>query len=170
MTGGPDWLAPASLEEALEHKAQLGEEATVLAGGTFLGILMNQGFLRPQTLLSLGAIAGLDAIRRERDVLALGPMVRHRAVETAPLVHQHAPALAHAFKEFGTVDFRHLHVGDHDVDVLFFQHGPAGRGAARDQHLVVFAAEQAAQRGEDVRLVVDAQDRGRGRIRARGGG
>jgi carbon-monoxide dehydrogenase medium subunit len=91
------WLAPTSLEEALEHKAQLGEEATVLAGGTFLGILMNQGFLRPATLLSLGAIGGLDTITRERDVLRLGPMVRHRAVETSPLVHQHVPALARAF-------------------------------------------------------------------------
>jgi carbon-monoxide dehydrogenase medium subunit len=88
---------PHTLQEALERKAQLGEEATVLAGGTFLGILMNQGFLRPQTLLSLGAIAGLDTIARERDVLRLGPMVRHRAVETAPLVHQHVPALARAF-------------------------------------------------------------------------
>jgi carbon-monoxide dehydrogenase medium subunit len=94
---GPDWLAPRTLEEALEHKAQLGEDATVLAGGTFLGILMNQGFLQPQKLLSLGAIPGLDAITRERDVLRLGPMVRHRAVETSPLVHQHVPSLARAF-------------------------------------------------------------------------
>jgi carbon-monoxide dehydrogenase medium subunit len=58
---------------------------------------MNQGFLRPAKLLSLGAIAGLDTITRERDVLCLGPMVRHRAVETSPLVHQHLPSLAHAF-------------------------------------------------------------------------
>jgi carbon-monoxide dehydrogenase medium subunit len=94
---GPDWLAPTSLEQALEHKAQLGEAATVMAGGTFLAILMNQGFLQPQTLLSLGAIGGLDTITRERDVLRLGPMVRHRAVETSPLVHQHVPALARAF-------------------------------------------------------------------------
>lgn len=93
----PKWLAPRSLDEALEHKAQLGEAATVLAGGTFLGILMNQGFLRPETLLSLGAIEGLDRITRERDVLRLGPMVRHRAVETSPLVHQQLPALARAF-------------------------------------------------------------------------
>ena len=97
MTGGPDWLAPDTLEEALEHKAQLGEEATVLAGGTFLAILINQGFLRPTKLLSLGALAGLDAIARDRDVLRLGPMARHRAVETSPLVHQHAPSLARAF-------------------------------------------------------------------------
>lgn len=97
MTDGPDWLAPDTLEGALEHKAQLGEEATVLAGGTFLGILINQGFLRPTKLLSLGALDGFDTIARERDVLRLGAMVRHRAVESSPLVHQHVPALARAF-------------------------------------------------------------------------
>lgn len=95
--GGPDFLAPGSLDEALEHKARDGEEATVLAGGTFLGILMNQGFLQPQRLLSLGAIPGLDTVARERDELVLGPMVRHRAVERSPLVLQHCPSLAHAF-------------------------------------------------------------------------
>ena len=97
MTAGADWLAPETLEEALEHKAQFGEEATVLAGGTFLGILINQGFLRPKKLLSLGALQRFDTIARERDVLRLGPMARHRAVETSPLVHQHVPSLARAF-------------------------------------------------------------------------
>ena len=97
MIDGPDWLAPDTLEEALEHKAQLGDEATVVAGGTFLGILINQGFLRPTKLLSLGALNRLDTIKRERDRLRLGPMTRHRAVETSPLVYQHVPSLARAF-------------------------------------------------------------------------
>ena len=47
-------MAPTSLEEALAVRAERGDEATVLAGGTFLGILMNQGFLAPSALLSLG--------------------------------------------------------------------------------------------------------------------
>jgi carbon-monoxide dehydrogenase medium subunit len=38
----PEWMAPASLEEALALRAERGGDATVLAGGTFLGILMNQ--------------------------------------------------------------------------------------------------------------------------------
>jgi aerobic carbon-monoxide dehydrogenase medium subunit len=97
LTDGPDWLVPDTLEQALEHKAQLGDEATVLAGGTFLGILINQGFLRPSALLNLGAIERLDTIVRERDVLRLGPMARHRAVETSPVVNQHLPSLARAF-------------------------------------------------------------------------
>ena len=42
-----EWLAPSSLEDALTLRAEHGDEATVVAGGTFLGILMNQGFLTP---------------------------------------------------------------------------------------------------------------------------
>ena len=53
MTFGCDWLAPRSLEEALALKAEHGEEATVLAGGTFLGILINQRLFAPACLLSL---------------------------------------------------------------------------------------------------------------------
>ena len=35
----PAWLAPTTLEEALAPHADSGEEATVLARGTFIGIL-----------------------------------------------------------------------------------------------------------------------------------
>ena len=56
----------------------------MVAGGTFLGILMNQGFIRPGTLLSLGAVEGLDRIAVEDGELRLGAMATHRAVERAP--------------------------------------------------------------------------------------
>jgi carbon-monoxide dehydrogenase medium subunit len=90
-------LAPDTLEEALELKAEFGDDVTVLAGGTFLGILINQGFLRPVKLLSLAALDGFDTIARDGDVLRLGPMACHRAVELSPLVHQHVPSAARAF-------------------------------------------------------------------------
>ena len=70
MTTSPEpaWLAPSSLEEALALRGEHGDEATVLAGGTFLGILMNQGFLAPTALLSLGALdelRGIDVVAGE---------------------------------------------------------------------------------------------------------
>ena len=74
------WLAPATLEEALELRAERGAGATVLAGGTFLGILMNEGFLSPDVLLSLGRVAELDGISVENGELRLGAMTTHRAV------------------------------------------------------------------------------------------
>jgi carbon-monoxide dehydrogenase medium subunit len=98
MSGGdPGWLSPTSLEEALALKARHGEHATVLAGGTFLGILMNQGFLAPSLLLSLGAVAGIDRVDGGEGEVRLGAMARHRAVERSPLVAEGCPVLARAF-------------------------------------------------------------------------
>ena len=77
MTG---WLAPESLGEALALRSEHGD-ATVLAGGTFVGILMNQGLLQPQTLLSLGRVDGLDHVEVVDGELRLGAMVTHRAIE-----------------------------------------------------------------------------------------
>jgi carbon-monoxide dehydrogenase medium subunit len=53
----------------------------VLAGGTFLGILMNQGFIQPEALLSLGDIPELDRIDVVDGELRLGAMATHRSVE-----------------------------------------------------------------------------------------
>ncbi len=92
-----DWLAPDTLEEALELRAERGPEATVLAGGTFLGILMNQGFLAPQALLSLGRVPGLDRIEVVDGELRLGAMASHRAVERSQAVQNGWPVLARAF-------------------------------------------------------------------------
>jgi carbon-monoxide dehydrogenase medium subunit len=93
----PAWLAPASLEEALALRSEHGDEATVLAGGTFLGILMNQGFLTPTAFLSLGRVAGLEGIRVTDGQLRLGAMTTHAAVERSEAVRAAWPVLARAF-------------------------------------------------------------------------
>src|SRR5436305_3425998 len=98
----PEWLVPASLEEALALRASFGDEATVLAGGTFIGILMNQNILKPQTLLSLHAISDLAFIRasggnRETSYLCIGAMTTHRTVESSALAHRTCPILASTF-------------------------------------------------------------------------
>jgi aerobic carbon-monoxide dehydrogenase medium subunit len=91
----PDWMAPDSLEEALALRAERGDEATVLAGGTFVGILMNQGFLAPSALLSLGRVEELKRIDVVDGELRLGAMVSHRRVERE--VADGWPVLARAF-------------------------------------------------------------------------
>ena len=74
-------MAPSSLEEALALRVEHGDEATVLAGGTFLGILMNQGFLAPSAFLSLGRVKELREVSVVDGELRLGAMVTHRRVE-----------------------------------------------------------------------------------------
>jgi carbon-monoxide dehydrogenase medium subunit len=93
----PAWLAPSSLEAALALRGEHGDGATVLAGGTFLGILMNQGFLQPSAFLSLGGVAELRGIEADGDELRLGAMSTHAAVERSALVRERWPVLARAF-------------------------------------------------------------------------
>jgi carbon-monoxide dehydrogenase medium subunit len=91
-----EWLAPRTLEEALALKAELGDEATVVGGGTFLGILLNQRLIAPETLLALRDVEGLDAIVANGE-LELGAMATHRAVERSEAVRSGWAALARAF-------------------------------------------------------------------------
>jgi aerobic carbon-monoxide dehydrogenase medium subunit len=96
--GAPvEWLAPAELDEAVALRAERGAESTVVAGGSFLGILMNQGFLEPTSLLSLQRVDALRGIRVEDGELRLGAMTTHRAVERDDAVRSGWPALADAF-------------------------------------------------------------------------
>jgi carbon-monoxide dehydrogenase medium subunit len=88
-----EWLAPETVDEALRVRAER-EDATVLAGGTFLGILINQGLLAPPALLSLQSVPGLDRIEVDHGGLRLGALVTHRAVERSAVVREQWPAVA----------------------------------------------------------------------------
>jgi aerobic carbon-monoxide dehydrogenase medium subunit len=92
-----EWLAPSSLEEASDLRAERGAECTVVAGGSFLAILMNQGFVQPTSLLSLGRVEDLRAIAVRDGELRLGAMVTHREVECHAAVRRGWPVLAYAF-------------------------------------------------------------------------
>jgi aerobic carbon-monoxide dehydrogenase medium subunit len=96
LSSAPEWLAPRSLDEALALKAERGEEATVVAGGTFVGIMVRQRLLAPTTFLSLREVPGLDYVRANGE-LRLGAMTTHRSVERSPLVREGWPALAATF-------------------------------------------------------------------------
>jgi carbon-monoxide dehydrogenase medium subunit len=91
------WHAPADLEEALLLRAVHGDEITVHAGGTFLGILMNQGLIAPPALLSLGHVAELRGVTIVDGELRLGAMVTHLEIERHPQIRSGWPMLARAF-------------------------------------------------------------------------
>ena len=90
----PAWMAPTSLDEALALRAE-HPDATVLAGGTFVGILMNQGLLAPAALLSLARVEELRRVEVVDGELRVGAMVTHRTVERE--VRDGWPVLARAF-------------------------------------------------------------------------
>jgi carbon-monoxide dehydrogenase medium subunit len=103
-----DWREPTSLDEALELLARYGDEAKVLAGGTWIALVLRQGLLAPSLLVSLHRIAGLNNIVvNSAGSVHLGPMVRLRQAELAPLVRERLPVLATTLADVANVRVRH---------------------------------------------------------------
>ena len=97
LTTAPEWHEPRSLEEALALRAEHGDEATVVAGGSFLGIVINQKLLAPTRLVALRRVPDLDYIEAGDALLRLGAMATHRSVEQHGVVQEGWPALAFTF-------------------------------------------------------------------------
>jgi len=84
--------APATLDEAvalLERHADV--ETRVLAGGQSLMPLLAMRLARPDLLVDLNRVAGLDHLRDENGTLAIGAMTRKRALEESTLVARRHP-------------------------------------------------------------------------------
>jgi CO/xanthine dehydrogenase FAD-binding subunit len=74
-----------SVSGAVGLLAELGEDAKIIAGGQSLVAMMNFRLARPEHLIDIARIPGLDTISREGDALRIGALVTHHAVETAGL-------------------------------------------------------------------------------------
>ena len=91
-----DYVAPTTLDEALEVLAQRGDEAKVLAGGQSLIPLMKLRFAQPGTLVDINRISGLDTIDMPNGYLRIGALVRHNDIIASDLVRQANHTVAHA--------------------------------------------------------------------------
>jgi carbon-monoxide dehydrogenase medium subunit len=90
------WHMPATVDEALRLKAD-NPDATIVAGGTFVGILSRQGLLDVEDWISLQNVRDLTVLTDAGD-LSLGAMVTHRRMELQPEVRLGWPGLARAFE------------------------------------------------------------------------
>ncbi len=86
---------PESLDEATRLSATL-PASKFLAGGTDLLVNLRRGLGEPSGLIDLGAIAELNAIRREGEALWLGAGVTLDRIARAPEIAGAYPALAEA--------------------------------------------------------------------------
>jgi aerobic carbon-monoxide dehydrogenase medium subunit len=89
------WMAPGTVAEAVRLKAEW-PEATLVAGGTFVGILARQGLLASEDWISLQNVAELRELSTGAE-LALGAMVTHRRVEQDPDVAAGWPGVRQVF-------------------------------------------------------------------------
>jgi CO/xanthine dehydrogenase FAD-binding subunit len=102
-----DYFAPASIEEALEHLAELGYAGKVLAGGQSLIPAMNFRMARPGTLVDLNNIKELDYIKIPKEGgLAIGTMTRDSVVEHSKVVNEKAPLVIETMPNIGHPQIR----------------------------------------------------------------
>ncbi|MBX6340817.1 MAG: xanthine dehydrogenase family protein subunit M [Thermomicrobiaceae bacterium] len=139
-----DWREPDTLAEVLDLLARYGDDARVVAGGTWLTMVLRLGLIAPSLLVSLRRVSGLDGIALDDEgALHLGAMARHRAVERSPLVARFLPALAETYASVANVRVRHqATVGGNLCDADYASDPPAVL-AALDASLTAVSARGA---------------------------
>lgn len=103
-----EYSEPATLDEAVALLDRLGDEASVLAGGTDLIVQMKERVRRPGHIVDIKRILGLDTLSFDANTgLDIGALVTTRAVETSALVQRHYASLARAATDFASIQVRH---------------------------------------------------------------
>jgi CO/xanthine dehydrogenase FAD-binding subunit len=100
------YLAPDSLDEALEALRRYGSDGKLLAGGQSLVPLLAMRVARPSVIIDLNRISELVFVRPARGGLAIGAMTRQRAAERSQLVATRAPLLREALRWIGHPQIR----------------------------------------------------------------
>ncbi len=93
-----EYVRPASLNEALQALARHGSAGKILAGGQSLVPMMNLRFARPEVVIDINRVPGLDHVRAEGGMLAIGALARHSALHDSPVVALHCPLMSEAYR------------------------------------------------------------------------
>ena len=101
-----EYAAPSSIAEALALLRTQDGDAKILAGGQSLMPLLAMRLARPSLLVDLGRIAGLDSIREESGVIAIGAMTTKSAIEHSDLVRTRQPLFHEATRLIGHPQIR----------------------------------------------------------------
>jgi carbon-monoxide dehydrogenase medium subunit len=102
-----EYVAPATLEEALSALAEAGDDAKVIAGGQSLLPVLRMRLNAPSMVVDLGRIESLRGIREEGDLLVIGAMTTHSEVQHSPLVRENARVISAAEEQLADPQVRH---------------------------------------------------------------
>lgn len=102
-----EYHEPQSLAEATSLLAAYAETARVLAGGTDLIVQMRKGLLRPQHLINIKTIPGLDQITLNEDTIEIGAAVTLNAAEKFLAAYPEYDVLGQAIHSVASVQIRH---------------------------------------------------------------
>ena len=99
-------VQPETLAEALRLRAELGDEARVVAGGTDVVVELSRGVKPTTTLLDLSHVAELRGVADAGEFIVLGALATHNDVLASAVCRDHALPLAQACLEIGAPQLR----------------------------------------------------------------
>jgi carbon-monoxide dehydrogenase medium subunit len=102
-----EYVAPSTVDEAVQALAAAGEDAKVLGGGQSLLPVLRMRLAAPTTIVDLGKIEELRGIREDGDALVIGAMTTHYDVDRSPLVAEHARLIGAATATVADPQVRH---------------------------------------------------------------
>ena len=92
------YVRARSVTEALDSLKQHGANAKLLAGGQSLMPAMNMRLASPEVLIDISRIADLAGIRVEGDMVQIGALTTHAAIESSADIHARLPLLSDAVR------------------------------------------------------------------------
>lgn len=96
-----DFVAPATKGEALATLAELGPDATVLAGGTDVMVQYLRDEITPRCLLYIGKLDELREAEADSDAITLGALTTHRRLAMDPKFADRLTAVSEAAATVG---------------------------------------------------------------------
>lgn len=95
------YARPETIEDAVALLDQHGEGAKILSGGQSLVPMMNLRLARPDVLVDINRLPGLDGITTANGTIEVGALTRQDTVAHSPEVADQLPILAEAMRFVG---------------------------------------------------------------------
>lgn len=106
---GPfEFFEPQTIDQALSLLAKFGEEARVLAGGTDLIPLLKEKSLKPEYVININRITGLDYIRIDKNGIFIGALTTIRSIEQFSQIKEHCSILYEAASQLASLAIRNV--------------------------------------------------------------
>jgi carbon-monoxide dehydrogenase medium subunit len=102
-----DYVAPATVEEALQALSQHGDDAKIIAGGQSLLPVLRMRLNAPEIVIDIGKIDSLRGVRDDGDAIVIGALTTHHDVLNDALVREHALLITKAASEVADAQIRH---------------------------------------------------------------
>jgi len=104
-----NYLEPATIEEAVSLLSKYDGKAKAIAGGTDLLVQIRNKAIKPEYVVDIGYISGLDYINYdEKQGLRIGALTTIRAIEKSDKLRQVYPVISQAAGLLGSVAIRNV--------------------------------------------------------------